>query len=167
MPTYTDPTTVVSEFPIFPQTTSVSRYTETVSLISEKIDRSESVINSYIARRYSVPFPTGAVPPMIETITINLAAYYTLQAKFTKDSHNTNEWVIDLYDKAIKDLELIRNRDIDLVNTAGAIIADKTADSRITSNTENYAPAPDLDPVTSWSISSSRLDDIASERASD
>lgn len=165
MGTYCTNTAVIAEFPTFPQTTSVSRYTETASLITEKIDRAESVINGYLGRRYTVPF--AATPPMVETICINLTAHYTLKAKFTRDSHNTSEWVEKLKEDAINDLELIRDRKIDLVNTSGTVISDKNATSRVKSNTEDYWPTPDLDTVTSWSISSSRLDDIKDGRASD
>jgi len=56
---------------------------------------------------------------------------------------------------------------MDIVNTSGAVLPEKNADSRVVSNTQGYAPTADLDSITSWSISSSRLDDIESGRRND
>lgn len=165
MGNYTTNTTVISEFPVLPQTTTVSRYTETASLITDKINNAESIINGYLGRRYTVPF--SPVPPVVKTMAINLSAHYTFVAKFSSDSHNTNDWVTDLKIDVMAQLEDYRDRKMDIVNTAGTIIAEKNADSRVISNTQGYAPTADLDTVTSWSISSSRLDDIEDGRDSD
>jgi len=162
MGNYTTNTSVILEFPIFPQTSTVSRYTETSLLITEKIDRAESIINGYLGRRYTVPF--SPVPPVVETMSINLAAHYTFVAKFSSDSHNTNDWVTDLKVDVMTQLEDYRDRKMDIVNTDGAVLPEKNADSRVVSNTQSYYPTPDLDTVTSWEIDPDRLDDIKSGR---
>jgi len=156
--TYITATTVIPEYIIFPQTSTVNRYTETSALISAKIPRAEAEIDSYCARRYAVPFTT--VPPRILEIDVKLTAYYTLQSKFTRDSHNTNEWVDKLYDQAIQDLKLIRDREIDLVDTSGTLLVEKTASSRVVSSTQDYQPWADVDTVTSWEVDSDRLNAI-------
>lgn len=148
----------IAEFPIFPQTSTVQRFTETSALISAKIPRAEATINSYVGRRYSVPFTT--IPPKIAEIAVNLTAYYALVAKFSKDNHNTNDWVELLGKDAIAELVLIRDRKIDLVDTTGAVLAERTSGSRVVSNTQNYQPFADLDSQLDWKTADERLNTI-------
>lgn len=148
----------IAEFPIFPQTSAVQRFTETSALISAKITRAEATINSYVGRRYAVPFTT--IPPKINEIAVNLTAYYALVAKFTKDNHNTNDWVEKLGKDAVDELTLIRDRKIDLVDSNGAVIAERTSGTRIVSNTQDYQPFSDVDPITSWKTADARLASI-------
>lgn len=152
---YCTMTECCSEFPVFPQTTTVARYTETTALISAKIPRADATINSYVGRRYAVPFTV--TPPKINEIAVKLTSYYALTAKFTRDSHNTNDWVELLGEEAIKDLELIRDRKMDLVDSSGAVISDRTASTRIVSSTQDYQPFADVDSVTSWNVPGSRI----------
>ena len=152
---YSTATAIIAEFPIFPQTSTASAYTETSSLISSKIPRADATIDSYVGRRYSIPF--SPTPPKIQEISIRLSAYYALQAKFTRDNHNTNDWVEGVGEDAIRDLELIRDRKIDLVDEAGAVLTERTASTRITSNTEDYQPFADVDDIGSWNVSSARV----------
>ena len=148
----------ISEYPIFPQTTTVQRFTETSALISAKIPRAEAMINSYVGRRYTVPFTT--VPPVIEQIAVDLSAYLALTAKFTRDNHNTNDWV-ELIGKDCKEqLELIRDRKIDLVDSTGSVLAERTASTRIVSNTQDFQPFSDVDPVINWRVPTDRLNAI-------
>ena len=145
----------IAEYPVFPQTTTVQRFTETSALISAKIPRAEAMINSYVGRRYTVPFTT--VPPVIEQIAVDLTAYLALTAKFTRDNHNTNDWV-ELIGKDCKEqLELIRDRKIDLVDSTGAVLAERTASTRIVSNTQDFQPFSDVDPVINWRVPTDRL----------
>ena len=155
---YCTSTAVISEFLIFPQTTTASRYTETSALITAKIPRADATINSYIGRRYNIPF--SPVPPKVEEISIKLTAFYTLESKFSRDSHNTNDWVEILGKEAITDLELIRDRKIDLVDSTGSMISEKTASTRLASSTYDYQPFADLDDISSWDIPTDRLDAI-------
>lgn len=155
---YSTITSIIPEYPIFPQSTTIQRYTETANLITAKIPRADATIDSYCARRYSIPF--DPVPPKIVEISVKLSAYLALQAKFTRDSHNTNDWVELVGKEAITDLELIRDREIDLVNTAGALLTENTSDSRIVSSTEDYQPFADLDDETDWKTDTDRLNAI-------
>lgn len=155
---YCTASTVISEFPIWPQTSTVARYSETSALISSKIARADATINSYVGRRYAVPFTT--VPPKIEEISVNLTCYYALIAKFTRDNHNTNDWVELMGKDAITQLELIRDRKVDLVNTSGAILTERTSASRIVSSTQDYQPFADLDSQTEWRVPTDRLNAI-------
>jgi len=157
---YCTSTSVIGEYPIFPQTSTVQRYTETTVLINAKIPRAEAMINSYVGRRYTIPFVAGSVPPVIEQIAVDLSAYLALTAKFTRDNHNTNDWV-ELIGKDCKEqLELIRDRKIDLVDSTGAVLAERTASTRIVSNTQDFQPFSDVDPVINWRVPTDRLNAI-------
>lgn len=158
--TYCTATTVLSEYPVFPQTSTVQRYTETTALISSKIPRAEAMINSYVGRRYSVPFVAGSVPPVIEQIAVDLSAYLALTAKFTRDNHNTNDWVELIGKDAKEQLELIRDRKIDLVDSSGTVLNERTSASRIVSSTQDYQPFADLDEQTEWKTANARISAI-------
>ena len=120
--------------------------------------RADATIDSYCARRYTTPF--DPVPPKIVDISVKLSAYYALQSKFTRDSHNTNDWVELVGKEAISDLEMIRDREVDLVDTSGALLTEKQADSRVLSSTEDYQPFADMDTITSWVIDPDRISAI-------
>ena len=158
MGVYCTLTSVLGDYPIFPQTSTVQRYTETAAVITAKEDRADAMINSYIGRRYALPL--ASTPPLINQIAIDLSAYLALVAKFTRDNHNTNDWVIKLGEDTLKQLVDIRDRKIDLVDSSGAVLAERTASTRITSNTEDYQAFADLDSQTSWAVPKSRLDAI-------
>lgn len=155
---YCTATDCVAEFPIFPQTSTVARYTETVALITAKIPRADATIDSYVGRRYSIPF--SPVPPKIAEIAVNLTSYYALVAKFSRDNHNTNDWVELLGKDAITQLELIRDRKVDLVNSSGSILTERTSASRIVSSTQDFQPFADVDSATSWRVPTGRLNAI-------
>lgn len=160
MGTYATYTAILIDYPALPQTTTTSRWTETLALLSTSIDAAEADINSAIGRRYAVPFAAGSVPPKLKKLTIDLAAYYTFRAKYMRDSHNVSDWVKELKDEVDEELKLIRESDIDLVDTAGSVITERTALTRIISNTQDYQPFFDLDEPTDWAVPSARLDAI-------
>lgn len=71
--------------------------------VSEAITDADNIINSYAAKRYTVPFAT--VPGYIKTLSVDIAVYnlYTLKpTTFEADSS-----VKDRYDNAIKFLKLL------------------------------------------------------------
>jgi phage gp36-like protein len=134
--------------------------------IGYKIAYAESIINSYISWRYTIPFTT--VPPLITTICIDIAAYYVLRTLFTRDSVNRNDFIDDFIlrhlDTKTKTGTLydIYNGDISLINSDGT--TPSASISMINSNTEDYIPTFDVDDELNWTIDNNRLNDIANER---
>lgn len=160
MGTYATVTTILTNYPALPQTSTTSRYQETLNILSNSIDHAEADINASIAKRYSVPFTAGSVPPLITQLTGDLAAYYTFRAKYMRDSHNVSDWVKELKDEVDEKIKMIVDGDLDLVDTAGSLITERTENTKIVSNTMNYQPFFDVDSATSWRTAPDRLDAI-------
>jgi phage gp36-like protein len=157
MGSYANTTNMKARFPGFPQSSTTFD-----TVLSDNITRAESVVNASIARRYGLPFTT--VPPYIITIAEDLSAGYAYRSSFMRDSHNTSEWQEELVDKAMDMLKEIKDGDIDLVDTSGNIISERSTRTVITSNTEDYTLAFGLDTSTSWRVDPDRLSDIATDR---
>lgn len=162
MGNYVTTTSLLRLFPGLPQTSTVSGYSDTVSLIDSHIERAESLVNAYSSRRYTIPFVPA--PPLIKTLAEDISGCYLFRSKFTKDSHNTSEWSDDLFNKAMRTLDLIKKGEIDVINANGGVIEERIAASKISSNTKNYQPFFDVDEPTSWRVDPNRLNDVLSAR---
>ena len=157
MGTYASTTGILIDYPALPQTSTTSRYQETLNILSTSIDAAEADINSALGRRYDVPWAAGSVPPKIKKLTIDLAAYYTFRAKYMRDSHNVSDWVKELKDEVAEELKLLREGEVDLVDTTGSVLTERTSETRIVSDTQTYQPFFDLDEPTEWAVPSARL----------
>src|SRR4051812_26528501 len=79
---------------------------------SKHIDRAESIVDAAIGRRYSLPFvsegdtTTTNVPPVIRTITEDIATYYAMRGSFSQDGKIKNPYLDD-YKSAMDMLEQI------------------------------------------------------------
>jgi phage gp36-like protein len=139
--------------------------------VETHIERAESLINSYLGSKYTTPFLTGNIPPLVKTVCIDIAAYYCLYVIYSRDSQNINDWVLDYYNRHIdKDnqqgtLNLLRNGDLVLLDINGNELP-RTSEP-IESNNEDYHPTFDVDAPENWTQDTNKLDDIANERASD
>lgn len=132
--------------------------------MNANIRRADDLINGKLARRYTVPFTTTAVPPLVRTIAEDLSAGMLFRSLFTRDSQNKNNWSDDMLDRAMELLDQISIYEIDLADTAGALVAERNIGSIIDSTTENQAAVFDLDSETSQVISPDRLDTISSSK---
>lgn len=159
MGAYATTTSLKQRYSGFPQSNTAAD-----TVLSDSITRAEGVINSYICRRYSTPFTSGVIPPIIITITEDLSAAYAYRSSFMRDSHNTSSYQIELEKKSIDMLKLIRDSEIDIADTSGNLIGERGDRDRIKSNTEDYTPIFGLDDDTAWAVDSDRLDDIANAR---
>lgn len=158
-------TSLLTIVPGLPQTTtSTPAYTATGAIITAHITRAESLINAKIAKRYSVPI--SPAPPLLTALTEDITAYYTYRSVYSQDNHNRLEYFEELKKDAFATLEMIREGDVDLVNSAGSVIAERTdeADSICDSNTKNYTPAFGVDDPLDWKFDDDLLDAIADER---
>lgn len=163
---YCSATTVLGLFPGLPQTSTVSGYSSTVAIISSHITRADSLIDGKCARRYSVPFAdtSTSTPPLIQTLSQDLSAYYTYRSKFTGDNANKFEYLDTLMQIALETLNQIQEGKMDVVSTSGGVVSEVSSSSKIYSSTEGYTPAFDVDDEFNWSFDSGRLDAIRSAR---
>ena len=159
---YATTDTVLKIGPMFPQTTTARGYTNTVAVISEHLDRADSVINSMLARRYTVPF--SPVPPAIRTAAEDMTIFFSLRSLYGGDNINTQNYE-DLYNDHKEFLKELKEGTMDLVDTAGSVLTELGADNKIASNTEDYTPTFGEDTATAWKVDSEKLDAIADDRS--
>lgn len=162
---YCAATTVLGLFPGLPQT-AIAGYTATVALISSHITRADSLIDGKCARRYVVPFAatSTSTPPLIQTLSQDLAAYYTYRSKFTGDNANRFGYLDDLMQIALETLNQIQEGKMDVVSTSGTVVSEVSGSSKIYSSTESYTPAFDVDDELNWKFDQDRLDAIRGAR---
>lgn len=163
---YCSATTVLGLFPGLPQTSTVAGYSSTVALISSHITRADSIIDGKCARRYDVPFSdtSTSTPPLIQTLSQDLSAYYTYRSKFTGDGANKFEYLDTLMQIALETLNQIQESKMDVVGVAGAVVSEISSSSKIYSSTENYTPAFDVDDEFNWKIDPNRINAIRGAR---
>lgn len=156
---YCSATAILTILPGLPQTSSSGGYSSTISLINAHIVRSDSHIEAHVSERYSVPF--SSTPPLIGTISEDLTAYYSFRSLFTQDNRNKTEYFEELRDSAIEALGMIREGVINLVDSSGSLISERsTTNYDVNSNTKDYQPFFDEDEPASWKIDSDKKDDI-------
>jgi len=128
------------------------------------ISRADNIINTRLSKRYDVPFDTGtATPPVIKTISTDLAAYFIMRSLFTKDAQNTNDWVDDLKFMALDTLKRIETGQTKLYDINDEEIAQLEVDD-LYSDTQDYTPIFDVDDEKNWAVDSDRTDDISDAR---
>jgi phage gp36-like protein len=124
------------------------------------IARADSIIDGYIAQRYSLPL--GTTPAIIETVSTELAAYYVGRAMHARDTQTRNDWIDDFRNNAIATLKMIAAGELLLISSAGAVIA--ASESMVHSNNSDYTPVFDVDDIINQSVDADKLDAIADER---
>ena len=164
---YSTETTIALLLPGLPSSAGATGFTRIQAQIVLHIARSDALINSKIATRYDVSgFDTsGSVPPLVRMLSEDITSFYTYRSQFSGDNQNQNDW-IEKFESAMEDLEAIRDGSMDLVNTAGSLIGERsaTAIELVSSNTKNYTPLFDEDSVTAWKVDDDKLTAIKDSR---
>lgn len=142
--------------------------TVTTNLIVDLIDDAEAEINKYLSKRYDLSgsaFQTStSAPPLLTKLTKNLVKgyFYRDNSRGGKESLTRAKEYID---EVKENLMMIADYKVDLLDTAGSLVTDKTDTSwRIQSNTVGYTDTFAEDKATEWAIDSDKLDDIDSSR---
>lgn len=164
MPSYNTYTAILTKLPGLPQTTTATGYTDTVAIISHHLNSAWGIVNGKCARRYSVPFTAGQIPPMIMEIEEDICAYRVMRSLFSRDGQNKNDWTKEHYDEAIKLLDQIQKSEMDLVNTAGSILGEVSESDKLGSTMQDYAPIFNVDSELDWGVDSDLLDEIAEDK---
>jgi len=166
---YTTFTTILINNTDLPQTTTMAGYTATTVIISGHIIRADAFINGKLARRYEVPF--SPTPPLIGLIAEDITSYYTYRSLYAQDNQNTSTRLGEYGNNddtmtAFALLEQIRLGEMDLVNTAGSLVGERSseADDSVYSNNEDYTPIFDVDSTLTQQVDDDRLTAIAEGR---
>lgn len=154
---------------LYATTTSFTTYlvgsnldTATTSLISSCITIAENEVNKYVSERYDVSLWTASsdVPPLVRSWTemYALGQYYQLSSRGSKESMaRGREFKKDVLDN----LKEIKDYKCNLVDTAGADIAEKTNDKyQIKSTSTDYTSTFDEGDPLKWQIDPDKLTDI-------
>jgi len=155
--TYTTFTSIIPRIPMLPQS-GAAGYARASALVGDYIVDAENEINLMVSRRYATPFAAASVPPSIRTITRDIASHRTMVATYAKDNINETSYVT--YDRAYELLELIQKGKLDLKDTAGSVIAELGAASKIDSNTDAYVPTFNEGPVLAEKVDLNKVRDI-------
>ena len=156
---YASTTSILLILPGLANTTTVT------GVITRHITRADSLIDAKISKRYAVPI--SPTPPLLGSISEDITSYYTFRTFYTQDNTNKTEYFADLRDDAMATLDEIREGKIDLVNTAGSIIAERTDESTsgiLDSTTKDYQPFFDVDDELNWKFDDDLIDDIGDNR---
>jgi len=142
--------------------------TVTTSLIVELISDAEAEINKYISKRYDLSsntFQTStSCPPLLTTLTRQLTKgyFYRDNSRGGKESlTRAKEYINDVRDN----LKMIADYKVDLLDTSGSIITDKSETSwRIQSSTVGYTDTFAEDDSKEWAVDTDKLDAIDDSR---
>lgn len=141
-----------------------------VTLASKMIDQAESEINKYLSKRYDITadrFQTStSIPPMVRTWAEDLSEGKHWQRLSRGGAGEKSvERGQKLIDGALKNLELIADYKLDLLDTLGAVIVDMSNTAyNVLSNTKDYTPTFAEDDPLVWVSDPDKLSDISDSR---
>jgi len=161
MGAYATTTSLPQLMPFFLKQNTTTADADGVAIFAKHIDRAEGVVNAAVTAKYSLPItPT---PPILITLTEDIACYYATRGAYTQDGQNKNEYMTE-YKSAMDILKQIIKGDIKLSLTDGSLVPVNSS-SRFLASTENYTPIFGLDDPTEWQRDPNEIDDQARARA--
>jgi len=150
-------TSILPLLPTLPQTSSSEGYTSTISLLGSHVTRAESLINSKIANRYNLSGYTFTnAPPILKTLTEDIAGYYILRSYYSADSQNISEWVLK-FEEAVQLLDQLGTGQMNLTDSTGSLIVASTTLGDIESNTETFDPTFSENSPLTWGVDTSKF----------
>lgn len=156
---YSSATSILLIIPGLAETSTVT------DLVSRHIARADAIIDSKITRRYATPI--SPTPPLLGSLSEDIASYYTYRSFYRQDNANRTEQLAELADMAFKTLDEIRDGKLDLVDSSGSQIGERTAEASIgilDSTTKDYQPFFDVDDELNHKFDADLIDDIADHR---
>jgi len=83
-------------------------------------DRATVYINGILAKAYAVPF--SPVPPLMKQVANDLSVYFFVEAMYTSQKPNLDEFYTKLKERVDALLESILNGDMALINEDGTVV---------------------------------------------
>lgn len=158
---YATTTSISDLIPNFLIGNTTTSDTAGTAMFSKHIDRAEGIVNTYVSARYSLPFTT--VPPVLITLSEDLACYFAVRSAYTQDGQNKNQYYPE-YKWAMEQLDSIRKGEIKLTLTDGSEVTGDTS-NRYISSTENYTPVFGIDNPENWKVDPDLIDDQRDARS--
>lgn len=158
-PLYSTVSLALQQFPALGSATSINSAT-----IAEYIGQTDSIINGYLARRYSLPLTV--VPPMIQALSTREAVYSLVAQRGLVQFPPPQQGRHPMQQMHLDDLELLKGigeGQITLTNSDGSLITLNTG--MIPShNNMDYVPTMDMGPVTLQRVDPQLLEDIQANK---
>jgi phage gp36-like protein len=162
---YSSLSSILLVLPGLPQTSTSAGYSTTAAVVGRHITRADALIDSKIARRYSVPI--SPTPPLIGSLSEDITAYYSYRSFYTQDNSNRNEYFEELRANALSTLDEIRDGKLDLVNTSGSLISERSTEATsgvLDSTNKDYQPFFDVDDELNWKFDADLIDAVGDKR---
>lgn len=86
----------------------------TNAYITSFIQRADTLINSYLAGIYSIPFITPMIPKLVSIISLDLTVFFLYEALYSSNAPNLDEYQMSRYERSIRLLERIQKGEIGL-----------------------------------------------------
>lgn len=162
MGTYATTTSISELMPGYLIGNTTTSDTPGVNLFSRHIDRAEGIVNAYIGTRYNiVAMTTTNYPPIMRTLSEDIACWYAARAAYVQDGGKKQEY-LDKFEMAMDTLKDIRDGETGLTYTNGAEVPPKSS-SRFLTDTD-YTPVFGLDDPESWKVDEDQIDDLENAR---
>lgn len=110
------------------------------------IVRAESIVDAYLASRYSVPF--SPVPAIIKQVTIDIAALDLFDR-----CQQAAEWIVRRWQSAMDILKMLQSGDMAIPGVAVLTTIDTP-----TSTTKDYVPVFGVEPSLREQVDPNRID---------
>lgn len=128
------------------------------------VDDAERLINSKLAKKYTVPVTGSGVPPILETLATNIGMYYILSRRvFTQEKLRDSVWPT-VFKEALKTLDDICEGKLSIVNSDGTIVSVDTTKAEFWSTTKDYTPTFDEHGTYDQIQDEDKIDDLEAER---
>ena len=130
------------------------------SLIERTRKKAKALIDVALERTYptKIPFASGDVPVIIDSLADDFATYYCLRAKHKGPAPLSEEKKIEYWDKPFALLESIANRKKAIPELTSGL------KRKILSTTQSFSPIFNLDKPEDWTVDSDLKDKIADDR---
>lgn len=121
--------------------------------------KAESYIEGKLANKYTVPFTSSNVPPLVESMSTDLTFYYIGRRFFTQTDKDKNPWINTYKNDVDEILKDIMKGNTVLVDVNGGIIDVRTDQQEIWSNVSGYNPTMDHRDETEQRIDPDKIQD--------
>ena len=144
--------------------------TATTNVATKCITDGENHVRKKLSKRYDLTdsnfalTTTTSVPEVIISLTEQYSEglFYMRQSRGSKESLTRGKELIAMVNECLKE---IVNREVDVIDTGGSVIEDKTNNSyQVISSTDTYTNTFGEDSPLDWAVDTDKLDDIDADR---
>ena len=128
--------------------------------VASHINRADAIIDTKLGARFNVPFET--IPPIVKTISTDIASFYVMRTLYTAESQNKSDWTLDLYNHANRVLDKMSTGELPLLDASGNTLSVRAEE--VKSTTQPYTPIFDMGKEIDWRVDPDLISDIEREK---